>query len=249
MTKLRLKHWFSTLLIISAAASGQVIADAQLGRISPRLAIADPDRGQKVFLQCRACHVAEEGATQNVGPHLWGIVNRPVASLPDFSYSSSLKALGGKWDYEQLNRYLFHPVGMVPGTRMIFPGIKDAQDRANLIAYLRTLDDYPIALPQPTSSQSDLQPEPTAKPSDPHAVAKKPLQDWRGLPPGPGREEVFYSCNSCHSLMLVTQQGMSRDRWDETLEWMVEEQGMAEFEDIETRDLVLDYLSTHFGSG
>jgi cytochrome c len=73
--------------------------------------------------------------------------------------------------------------------------------------------------------------------------------DWQGLPPGPGREEVFYTCNVCHSLMLVTQQGMSRDRWDETLQWMIEEQGMSEFENTEMRDLVLDYLSKHFGSG
>ena len=66
---------------------------------------------------------------------------------------------------------------------------------------------------------------------------------------GPGREAVFYSCNGCHSLMLVTQQGMSRDRWDETLEWMVEEQGMNEIQDTTTRDLILDYLARHFGSG
>jgi cytochrome c len=69
------------------------------------------------------------------------------------------------------------------------------------------------------------------------------------LPPGPGRDEVYYTCNVCHSLMLVKQQGMSRDRWDETLEWMVEEQGMTDIEDIATRNLILDYLATHFGSG
>jgi cytochrome c len=76
-----------------------------------------------------------------------------------------------------------------------------------------------------------------------------PEQDWQNLPPGPGREEVFYTCKACHSLMLVTQQGMSRDRWDDTLEWMVEEQGMDDIQDVATRDLILDYLSTHFGSG
>ena len=80
-------------------------------------------------------------------------------------------------------------------------------------------------------------------------TGQAPQQDWQDLPPGPGREEVFYTCNACHSLMLVTQQGMNRDRWDETLEWMVEEQGMSEIEDLTTRNLILDYLSTHFGSG
>jgi cytochrome c len=75
----------------------------------------------------------------------------------------------------------------------------------------------------------------------------KPEEGWGGLPAGPGREEVFYSCNACHSLMLVTQQGMSRARWDETLDWMIEEQGMSEFPDDATRALVLDYLSQHYG--
>ena len=70
-------------------------------------------------------------------------------------------------------------------------------------------------------------------------------RDWGGLPPGPGREEVHYTCTACHSIRMVTQQGLSRDRWDGTLDWMVEEQGMAEIEDAATRDLILDYLSTH----
>ena len=77
---------------------------------------------------------------------------------------------------------------------------------------------------------------------------KAPKDDWAGLPPGPGREDVYYSCNSCHSLKLVTQQGMSRSRWDDTLDWMIEEQGMSEFPDDQTKKLVLDYLAQHFGS-
>ncbi len=72
--------------------------------------------------------------------------------------------------------------------------------------------------------------------------------DWQGLPPGPGREEVFYTCKACHSLMLVKQQGMNRENWDETLEWMVEEQGMDEIDDQTMRDRILDYLALHYGS-
>ena len=70
--------------------------------------------------------------------------------------------------------------------------------------------------------------------------------DWQGLPPGPGREEVFYLCQACHSLAIVKQQGLDRETWDETLVWMVEEQEMPEPEP-EERDLMLGYLSTHFG--
>ena len=70
--------------------------------------------------------------------------------------------------------------------------------------------------------------------------------DYGGLPPGPGREEVFYACQACHSLMIVVQQGLTRHRWDETLTWMVEEQGMPELDEDE-RVLVLDYLAEHYG--
>lgn len=68
------------------------------------------------------------------------------------------------------------------------------------------------------------------------------------LPDGPGKEETFYACNACHSFRLVAQQGLSRERWDHLLDWMVEEQGMAEPEDGE-RALILEYLATHFGVG
>lgn len=243
MNKLLMKHWFYAVVVISTAAGSHVTADDQLDPVSPRLATANPDRGQRIFLQCKACHVTEKGANHTVGPNLWGVVDRPVGSLPDFTYSSSLKEVGGKWGYEQLNRYLFDPRGVAPGTRMIFPGIKNTHERPDVIAYLRTLDDQPAPLPQQSSKQSH--PNYGGAP----AGAQTEVRDWRGLPPGPGREEVFYSCSSCHSLMLVTQQAMSRDSWDETLEWMVEEQGMAEIENATTRDLILDYLSNHFGSG
>ncbi len=71
-------------------------------------------------------------------------------------------------------------------------------------------------------------------------------EDWDGLPPGPGREEVYYACLPCHSLAIVKQQGLKREDWDETLVWMVDEQGMPELE-AEERALILDYLSAVYG--
>ena len=65
------------------------------------------------------------------------------------------------------------------------------------------------------------------------------------LPEGPGKEETFYACHGCHSFRLVAQQGLSRKHWDETLDWMVEEQGMPELDDDE-RTLILDYLEAHY---
>ena len=73
-------------------------------------------------------------------------------------------------------------------------------------------------------------------------------EDWQDLPAGPGREEVFYVCQACHSLAIVKQQGLDRASWDETLVWMVEEQEMEPL-DANDRTLVLDYLATHYGSG
>ena len=70
--------------------------------------------------------------------------------------------------------------------------------------------------------------------------------EWDGLPEGAGREEVYGICGACHSLMIVKQQGLSRDAWAETMEWMVEEQGMPEL-DRDTLDLVIDYLVEYYG--
>ena len=72
------------------------------------------------------------------------------------------------------------------------------------------------------------------------------VEDWAGLTAAPGREEVFTICSGCHSLKLVTQQRLDRPSWEETLIWMVEEQGMAEL-DEETNALVLDYLESQYG--
>lgn len=72
--------------------------------------------------------------------------------------------------------------------------------------------------------------------------------DWGGLAPGEGREEVYYNCQACHSLMIVTRSDFSRRVWDEVLDWMVESQGMWEMP-AEDRQLVLDYLVEHYGHG
>ena len=226
------------------AASSYVVAAAPLDSIASYLASADPAKGERSFLQCKACHVSKPGARHTVGPNLWGVVGRPVASRAGFLYSDGLRALGGTWDYDKLSQYLRDPRAMAPDTGMAFPGIERAQERADLIAYLRTLSDEPVALPPSSSAEAENSREELV--ADPKEAQE---QDWQGLPTGPGREEVFYSCNACHSLKLVTQQGMSRERWDETLEWMVEEQGMAEIEDALMRDRILDYLSIRFGSG
>jgi cytochrome c len=101
----------------------------------------DAAAGEKIFTRCRACHSIEDGKN-GVGPHLFGIVGRPVASVADYSYSDAMKshAEGGVvWDHDHLSVYLEKPKEEVPGTKMVFPGLPKPADRENLICYLETV--------------------------------------------------------------------------------------------------------------
>ena len=102
------------------------------------LAAADVDKGAKVFNKCKACHKLEDGANAT-GPHLFGVVDRAVGSADGFGYSGSLVAVAETWSADNLNGFLENPKGYAPGTKMSFSGLKKATDRANLIAYLQTI--------------------------------------------------------------------------------------------------------------
>ena len=78
------------------------------------------------------------------GPNLWNIVGRSQGAKEGFRYSDGLKALGGHWGFGELNRFITRPADYVPDTRMAFPGLRKASDRADLIAYLRSLSDAPV---------------------------------------------------------------------------------------------------------
>nr|WP_316655311.1 cytochrome c family protein [uncultured Gellertiella sp.] len=108
--------------------------------LSAGAALADGDAklGAAIFKKCAACHTATE-ATNKVGPSLMGVVGRPVATAPGYSYSPAMKAFGdGKtWDEAQLTTYLADPRGVVKGTKMGFAGLKKPDDVANVIAYLK----------------------------------------------------------------------------------------------------------------
>lgn len=97
----------------------------------------DAAAGEKVFALCRSCHVLDEGVNR-VGPSLYNVVGRPSGSVAGFSYSDANKNSGVTWTTDVLFKYLEDPKGFMPGTKMAFPGIKDAQDRANLVAYLES---------------------------------------------------------------------------------------------------------------
>ena len=102
---------------------------------SPRA--ADLVAGQKIFARCRICHTVAAGASSKVGPNLHGLFGRKAGSVADFAYSPAMKASGITWDEATLAKFLRDPRGFIPGNRMAFPGIKDNQQLADLLAYLK----------------------------------------------------------------------------------------------------------------
>jgi cytochrome c len=169
--------------------------------IAVLLAAADPGAGEAVFKKCAACHTVENGGANKVGPNLWGIVNRPVASHEGFAYSTGMKAFaegGTVWDYDHLSSFLTAPKAVVKGTAMAFAGLKKPDERANLIAYLRTLADSPAPLPEAAAPAENVSapadgaapgaaPAEEAAPADGGAPADAPApaEDAAPLEPAP----------------------------------------------------------------
>jgi cytochrome c len=98
----------------------------------------DVEAGKRVFAKCAPCHTLEAGKNK-IGPSLHAVLDRPSASLPDFAYSDAMKGVQKVWDAATLETYLADPKALVPGTKMIFPGLKDAKDRTDIVAYLATI--------------------------------------------------------------------------------------------------------------
>jgi cytochrome c len=119
-----------------------------LAPISARLGSADPGSGKEIYVRkCAACHFSAPGVVANPRPNLWGVVGRRKASANDFPYSPALREAGGIWTYEDLNAWISGPALYFPGTDMNFEGIEDEKQRADVIAFLRTLSDQPESLP------------------------------------------------------------------------------------------------------
>lgn len=137
-------------------------------------AIGDAERGKKAFRQCSGCHKVGTGAENGVGPHLNGIFGRRAADVEGFNFSRGLRRAaddGLIWDLEHLDAYLENPKALVSGTRMAFRGIKDTEERHDVLAYLRRFSDNPQDIPeaQPTAQarEVDLPPEILALAGDP----------------------------------------------------------------------------------
>jgi cytochrome c len=132
---------------VAAPAAGGEAKPAATEPVTPLLAKADVDHGAQIARQCMACHNFAKGGPNMVGPNLWGVVGGPHDHKADYSYSDAMKKFPGNWDYESINKFIEHPQVYVPGTKMGFAGLKKAQDRADLIAWLRQQADTPEPLP------------------------------------------------------------------------------------------------------
>ena len=133
------------------------------------IAASDPKKGEQDAKVCGACHNFKEGGGTLVGPDLYGVVDRPKASVTGFDYSAGLKAKGGKWTYADLNTWLTNPSAYVAGTKMGYPGQEDPKKRAAIIAYLRSLAKTPAPLPAEGEKKADA--GTAAKPSEGGAPA------------------------------------------------------------------------------
>lgn len=159
--------------VVEAPADGSP-APTGAGDISALYATADVKAGADFFAKkCTTCHNGEKGGGNKVGPHLWGVVNRKVASVGDFSYSAGMKSHGDKtWNFDELNHFLWGPSKWVPGTMMSFAGVQKDQERANLIAFLNSNSDSPAKLPVASAKPKDEK-KPDAKDAKPAEGAAK----------------------------------------------------------------------------
>jgi len=123
----------------SGDASGDATAD-DASEFETLVASADVDSGQRIYRQCQACHQVEE-ERNGVGPHLVGIVGRDIASVDGFNYSDALAGLDGDWTLDELSAWIENPSDYAEGNKMGYQGLKDEQDRADLMAYLQSVED------------------------------------------------------------------------------------------------------------
>jgi len=136
--------------IDTSAVAAASVADVTLEEgpsIAELLQTADIEKGMSVFRKCAACHTVASGDRNKIGPNLWNVVGRDVATNETFGYSDAMLAQEGGWSFDLLNRYLTKPKDAIPGNKMVFAGLKKGSDRANVILYLRSLSDAPMELP------------------------------------------------------------------------------------------------------
>jgi len=141
------------------------------------LATADPAKGEQTFNKCMACHNADKGGANQMGPNLWGVLGEAIGQGKGFAFSDALSKKGGTWNWDNLSQWLTSPKAFAPGTKMTFAGLSNPQDRANVIAFLNTHSDSPLPLPKaPAAAPAAAGTAPGTGPNNgPQKAAKEPV--------------------------------------------------------------------------
>ncbi len=145
---------FVDLSEVAVAAEDEVIDEGPTD-YGLLLASADISAGERVSRRCASCHTFDEGGANMTGPAMWDVMGRAVAGVDGYGYSSAMEEYGSDgtvWGFENMYAYLERPSDYVPGTAMSFAGLRDQDDRINLLAYMRTLSANPIDFPAPLAA-------------------------------------------------------------------------------------------------
>jgi len=134
---------------VEATESNSVDAKTEESSISlsSLISLGDASHGKTVFKKCKACHSIKKGGKNNIGPALWGVMERNAGGLADYKYSKAIMSHNKQWTFEELNGFLLKPASWIKGNKMGFAGLKNDKDRASIILYLNQNSDNPIPLP------------------------------------------------------------------------------------------------------
>jgi len=152
--------------------------------IEAYLAKADVAKGQQVFNKCMACHNADKGGANQLGPNLWDVIGEPIGQGKGFAFSDALSKKGGTWNWDNLGQWLNSPKAFAPGTKMTFAGLSNPQDRADVIAFLNSHSDAPKPLPAAPAAT-------TATAGGPAAAGNQPGTCPNNGPQKAGKEPVL----------------------------------------------------------
>ena len=187
---------------IQVAATQKAPPPEQVAPVVGLIRTADVKKGQSfVQQQCSACHSVAQGGKNGVGPNLYGVMGAPMFAKAGYTFSSAAKKKAhGDWTYHKMNLWLHDPQDYVPGTRMGYPGIKNVHQRADVIAYLRTLAKSPIPLPKKGAAETATAAT-GASASDPLAHAGAPVIKTLYATASVSKGKSFFEqqCAACHS--------------------------------------------------
>jgi len=133
------------------------------------LATADAAKGEAVFKKCAACHNADPGGANALGPALFGTMGKPLAGHAGFAYSDALKGVGGIWDWDKMSAWLSNPKKFAPGTKMTFAGLSNPEDRANIMLFLNSRGGS-LTVPPPPAAEATAE----TAPAEGNAAAEAP---------------------------------------------------------------------------